>query len=67
MTPTREECMSDREPQEPRVGIFWLYNGKVIIDSTPLSEAEPDFGKLGHATGHIDQLDCTPRAGRFAD
>ncbi len=46
--------MSGREPQEPRVGIFWLYNGKVIIDSTPLSEAEPDFGSLGHATGHKD-------------
>ena len=46
--------MSDREPHEPRVGIFWLYGGKLIIDSTPLSEAEPDFGKLGHATGHKD-------------
>ena len=46
--------MSDREPHEPRVGIFWLYSGKVIIDSTPLSEAEPDGNILGHGTGHID-------------
>jgi hypothetical protein len=33
--------MSDQEPHEPRVGIFWLYNGKLITNSTPLPEAEP--------------------------
>ena len=27
--------------EEARVGIFWLYNGQLIIDSTPLSQAEP--------------------------
>ena len=25
----------------PEVGIFWLINGKLLIDSTPLSESEP--------------------------
>lgn len=45
--------MSDREPHEPRVGIFWLYGGKLITDTTPLSEAEPDGSILGHAKGHI--------------
>jgi hypothetical protein len=39
---------------EARVGIFWLFNGKPIIDSTPLSKAEPYGDNLGHATGHID-------------
>jgi hypothetical protein len=26
---------------EPRVGIFRLFNGKLIVDSTPISDAEP--------------------------
>jgi hypothetical protein len=30
---------SGRVP-EPHVGIFWLFNGKLLIDSTPLSAAE---------------------------
>jgi hypothetical protein len=25
---------------EPRLGIFWLVNGNLLIDSTPLSKAE---------------------------
>ena len=29
-----------QDHSQPRVGI-WLYNGKVVTDSTPLSEAEP--------------------------
>jgi hypothetical protein len=44
----------NKQELELRVGIFWLYEGKLIIDSTPLSEAEPYGDSLGHATGHID-------------
>jgi hypothetical protein len=39
---------------QPDVGIFWLVNGRLLFDSTPLSEAEPDAGYLGHAPSHID-------------
>jgi hypothetical protein len=39
---------------EPHVGIFWLVNGCSLFDSTPLSEAEPHAGYLGHAPSHID-------------
>ena len=39
---------------EPRVAIFWLFEGKLIIDSTPLSEAEPYGDALTHANSHID-------------
>lgn len=46
--------MSKREPHESRVGIFWLYNGKLITDSTQLSQGEPYGDVLTHATGHID-------------
>jgi hypothetical protein len=45
---------TDKNPDvEPSVGIFWLFNGKLIIDSTPLSEAEPDVYWLWHALLHI--------------
>jgi hypothetical protein len=39
---------------EAHVGIFWLYNGKVIIDSTTLSDAEPYGDALTHSISHID-------------
>ena len=37
---------------EPRVGIFWLVDGKTLIDSTSLSEAEPYGDNLTHPSGH---------------
>ena len=43
-----------QDHSQPRVGIFWLYNGKLVTDSTPLSEAEPYCDFLAHAKGHID-------------
>jgi hypothetical protein len=48
--PKRDKKAGD----EPKVGIFWLFKGKLIIDSTPLSDAEPYGDSLGHAIGHID-------------
>ena len=40
--------------EEPHVGIFWLVSGKPIIDSTPLSQAEPYGDHLTHARGHAE-------------
>jgi len=40
--------------REPRVGIFWLFRGRLIVDSTPVSQGEPYADHIGHATGHID-------------
>ena len=40
--------------KEPRVGIFWMVNSKPLIDSTPLSEAEPYGDHLTHARGHAE-------------
>jgi hypothetical protein len=39
----RREAMNPRSASTttPEVGIFWLINGKLLIDSTPLSESEP--------------------------
>jgi hypothetical protein len=39
---------------EPHVGIFWLLDGKLIIDDTPLSMAEPYGTALTHPASHID-------------
>jgi hypothetical protein len=46
--------VSDKKPHEPHVGIFCLFNGKLIIDATPVSKAEPYGDHLGHAASHID-------------
>jgi hypothetical protein len=48
------ETVKNSPTQEPCVGIFWLFEGKLIIDSTPLSKAEPYGTALGHPTGHDD-------------
>lgn len=39
---------------EGRVGIFWWFDGKLIVHSTPLSEAESYGDSLTEATGHVD-------------
>jgi len=39
---------------EPRVGIFWLFGDRLLIDSTPVSAAEPYGDCLGHSKSHID-------------
>lgn len=48
------ETVNNPTTPEPSVGIFWLFDGKLIIDSTPLSKAEPYDTALTYPTGHID-------------
>lgn len=46
---------------EPHVGIFWFFDNKLILNSSPLSMAEPYGTALGHTTSHIDhwtRLQC---------
>jgi hypothetical protein len=42
------------EHQKPQVGIFWLVNGKLLIDSTTLNEAVPYGNRVTHPRSHID-------------
>jgi hypothetical protein len=42
------------EKPEPRVGIFWFFDGKLILDATPISMAEAYGTALTHPTGHIN-------------
>ncbi|MGB2677581.1 MAG: hypothetical protein WAN12_10920 [Candidatus Acidiferrum sp.] len=51
---------SDREAC---LGIFWLVNGKLIIDSSPLTEAEPYGNHLGHPRSHIEVWEKYQRGG----
>jgi hypothetical protein len=53
-----------RQPQETRVGIFWLFRGRVIIDSTQLSQAEPYGEFRGHARGHLEHWTELQRIGK---
>ena len=43
---------AQRRKKEPRVGIFWAVDGKPLIDSAPLPEAEPYGDHLTHPRGH---------------
>jgi hypothetical protein len=43
-----------KSDQAQYVGIFWLVHGKLVIDSTPLREAEPYGDSLTHPRSHID-------------
>jgi len=45
---------AQRGNEEPHVGIFWLIDGKLLIDSMPLSQAEPYGDHLTHPRSHID-------------
>lgn len=44
--------MKNSHTPEPCVGIFWLFDGELIIDSTPLSKAELFSTAFDHSTGH---------------
>jgi len=48
---------------ESCVGIFWLHDGKLIIDTTPVSMAEPYGTALTHPSGHIDHWERLQRTG----
>ena len=43
-----------RRKKEPHVGIFWLAGGKLLIDITPLSKAEPYGDHLIHPRSHLE-------------
>ncbi len=40
--------------QQPLVGIFWLLGDRLILDTSPLSDAEPYNVCLTHHHSHID-------------
>jgi hypothetical protein len=63
MTLNHGAKMSKREQRVPRVCIFWLVKRKLIIDSTPVSQAEAYGDHLGHPTSHVDHWSKLQRSG----
>jgi hypothetical protein len=49
---------------EPRVGIFWLVNGTLLTDSTPLNQAELYGDHLTHPRSHIEVWEGWQRLGK---
>ncbi len=45
--------MTARANPEPKVGIFWLFGTKLILDTTPLSHAELYGEAKTHPRGHL--------------
>jgi len=57
--------VSRRQPQDAScLGIFWLVDGKLIIDSSLLSESEPYGDHLTHPRSHIRVWAEFERSGR---
>jgi hypothetical protein len=40
---------------ESQVGVFWWFNGRMILEATPLSQAERYAESLIHGKGHVDR------------
>ena len=57
--------MTARAKPEPKVGIFWLFGGKLILDTTPLGQAEPYGEAKTHPRGHLKYWTELQQAGKF--
>lgn len=40
------------DQHEPRVGIFFVYESRLLIEGTPVNDAQPYGDFVGHAKGH---------------
>ena len=54
---------ASRRRTEPQLGIFWLVDGKPLIDSASLSDAEPYGDHLTHPQGHAAVWEQYQRVG----
>jgi hypothetical protein len=46
---------SARAPADPAVGVFWRVDRVLVVDRSPLAEAEPYGDCLTHAAGHYER------------
>ena len=54
---------SDRAPH---LGIFWLVNGKLVLDGSPLSEAELYGDRMTHPRSHVEVWEHYQGAGKVS-
>jgi hypothetical protein len=55
---------TSRQKAEPRVGIFWIVDGKPLLDSASRSDAEPYGDHLTHPRGHVAVWEQYQRLGK---
>ena len=60
---TKTHPPAQHRKEEPHVGIFWVVEGRSVIDSTPLSQAEPYGDHLTHPRGHAEVWEQYQRVG----
>lgn len=51
---SKSRYVARHRKKEPSVGIFWVISGKLVIDSTPLIQAEPYGVHLTHPGSHLE-------------
>jgi hypothetical protein len=62
--PTTKKGKTAKPATEPRLGIFWLVNGKLLIESAPLSECEKYGEHLNFPGSHIEVWEKWKHAGK---
>ena len=55
---------TSKQKAEPRVGIFWIVDGKPLLDSASRSDAEPYGDHLTHPRGHVAVWEQYQRLGK---
>lgn len=50
--------------KEPRVGIFWLINDKLLFDSAPIKKAETHLPFKIHSGDHYSVWEALQQSGR---
>lgn len=65
MTPYSVLMMNSTQIRfEPRLGIFWLVNNKLLIDSVELSQSEQYYDYRNYPHSHIDIWEQWQRIGK---
>lgn len=52
----------DERSTESRVGIFWLLDGRFILDGSSLDHADPYGACMTHAVGHLEHWGSLQKA-----
>jgi hypothetical protein len=58
--------MTSRAEPVSKVGIFWVMGGKLILATTPVSQAEPYAEAKGHPRGHFEHWTILQRRGAMS-
>jgi hypothetical protein len=63
----RPASLPKAKASSPQVGIFFCFDGKLFIDSTPLQQAEESVGFVNHSLGHEEYWAQLQRSGQVPE